>query len=61
MLRRQVDDLAVGEDPLQLPLEVGPLDRAVEVVERQRAAAQEELAQDRDLVVVGTQVPGSTR
>ena len=57
MIRREVDDLALGKNPLQLPLEVGPLDVAVKVVERHGPAAQEELAQNRDLLVVGN--PGA--
>src|SRR5262249_5192174 len=39
------DDLAVRKDFLHLDGEVLPLERAVEVVERRRAATQQELAQ----------------
>ena len=56
MVGRQVDDLAIGEHALHLALEVGPLDRAVEVVERERAAAQQELAQDRHLGLLQPEV-----
>jgi hypothetical protein len=52
--------IAIGEHALHLALHVGPLDGAVEVVEGERAAAQQELAQDRDLGVLKPQVPGST-
>ena len=49
VLRRKIDDLAIGKHPLQLAFEIQPLDRTVKIVERQRAAAQEELAKDRNL------------
>ncbi len=42
---------SIRKHPLHLPLEVGPLDRPVEIVEGHRAAAQQELAQARDLGV----------
>ena len=61
MLRRQIDNRPIREDPLHLALEVRPFNRPVEIIEGQRAAAQQELAQNGDLVVLGIQVPGSTR
>ena len=61
MVLREVDDLAIGKHLLHLGGEVFPLDRAVEVVEEGRAAAQEELAQGRGLGSVdSTRLPGST-
>ncbi len=56
MRRREVDELAVREHALHLLRRVVPLVRTVEVVEGQRAAAQQELAQDRHLVVAQAQV-----
>ena len=56
MLGRQVDDLALGKDALELAHDVLPLDRAVEVVEGRRPAAQEELAQDGHFLVLQPQV-----
>ena len=54
MRGRQIDDLAVGKHPLHLLLEVVPLDRPVEVVEGERAAAQQELAQVGDFASPST-------
>ena len=51
MRRLDLDDLAIGKDQLQLPLGEIPFVRTVEVVERQRAAAQQELAQRRRFLV----------
>ena len=56
--RRQVDDLRSGNTRFISLLEVVPLDRAVEIVERQGAAAQQELAQDRHFGRVQPQVAG---
>ena len=58
MVVREVDDLAVGEDALHLRGQVVELDRAVEVVEHRRAAAQQELAQVRHVGVGHLQVAG---
>ena len=43
-----LDDRAIREHALHLPLEILPLVRAVEVVEHRRAAPQQEFAQTRD-------------
>ena len=40
MVLRHLDDLAIGEQQLHLLLEVGPLGRAVEIVDHREAAAQ---------------------
>src|SRR3989449_7139932 len=51
MILRHLDDLAVREEALHLAREVVPVDRAVEVVEVGRSAAQEEFAKDRQVAV----------
>ena len=56
MILRQIDDLAIGKHAFELALDVRPFDRPVEVVEGERAAAQQELAQDRDLGLLQPQV-----
>ena len=57
MVRAEIDDRTAREHPPELPDDVGELDRTVEIVERQRAAPQQELAQDRHLGVLQPQVP----
>src|SRR6266853_2806017 len=49
MILGDVDDLAIGEDTLDLALEVVPFERSVKIVEHRAAAAEEELPQDRDV------------
>ena len=47
---------AIGKHASQLALEIRPFDRSVKIVERQRAAAQQELAQDRHLGLLQPEV-----
>src|SRR5918993_2038172 len=56
MRRRNLHDLAIRKHPLELLFRQLPLVRAVKIVKRQRAAAQQELAQDWNLGVLQLQV-----
>src|SRR5215203_1699204 len=58
MRRRNLHDLAIRKHPLQLLFRQLPFVRAVKIVKRQRAAAQQELAQNRHLGVLQLQVAG---
>ena len=47
MIGRQIDDLPVRKDALELTLDISPFDGSVKIVECQRASAEEKVAQDR--------------
>src|SRR6266851_871858 len=51
MVLRDLDDLSIREQPFHLVLEHRPFRGAVEIIHHRAAAAEQELAKDRDLAV----------